>query len=363
VLTGEFVVPESVRVPYFLQSTTIGDTVGAEVVVYSELSKGLVPFLVKTDVALLKTNEPHNVGVGTYVDIDIIPDVAQTSTEYYVRKRFYQEITLKAPSYNSILKDTGIGRGDLLNGGLDYTSGEYLDVELIFSDQSRVRNGIGAIGDADNARATINVSDFNGTGYGSVSDFTITTKGTNYIKGDILTVSDADLSRLSNSISTQRLAINVDHIGFAQLNTRISLVQVNKLSEGDLLLIDSEIVKIVTIDSGTNSVIVERGFENTNVVDHFNDALVTLYNGQYRFNANSRPLGTGPNDPYIINYNSTTQRVVLAHNYGSTSPREVTLSTIFQDDSSPRKSISISTATPGENRLEFSKMQICYLWC
>ena len=355
VLTGEFIVPESERVSYFLQSTTIGDTVGAEVVVYSELSKGLVPFSVKTDVALLKTDEPHNVGVGTYVDIDIIPDVAQTSTEYYVRKRFYQEITLKAPSYNSILKDTGIGRGDLLNGGLDYTSGEYLDLELIFSDQSKVRNGIGAVGDADNARATINVSDFNGSGYGSVSDFTITSKGTNYIKGDILTVSDADLSRLSNSISTQRLAINVDHVGFSQLNTRISLVQVNKLSVNDLLLIDSEIVKVLTIDSGNNSVIVERGFENTIVVDHFNNAAVTLYSGQYRFNDNSRPLGTGPNDPYIINYDSTTQRVILAHNYGSTSPREVTLSTIFQDDSSPRKSISISTATPGENRLEFSK--------
>ena len=46
---------------------------------------------------------------------------------------------------------------------------------------------------------------------------------------------------------------------------------------------------------------------------------------------------------------------MLAYNYSSTSPREVTLSSVFQDNSSPKKSIALSSVIPGENRLEFSK--------
>jgi hypothetical protein len=355
VLSGEFVVPDSVTTAHFLQSTTLGDSVGGEVVVYSNLSKEIKAFAVRDDLVLVETDGTHNVGVNSYIDVEVDPDVSQTTTEYYVRKRFYQEIKLKTPSFGSLMTDTGVGRGDLLNGGLAYTSGNYVDVELIFLDQSRVRNGIGSPGDSKNAIATINVSDFNGTGYGSVSDFTITNKGSDYIKGDILTVADADLGRLSNAISSQRLAINVDHIGLAQLNTKLSLVQVNKLSENDLLKIDSEIVKVVSIDSSNREVTIERGIEGSNIVDHFDGTLVSLYKGVYRFDANSRPLGIGPNDPTIISYDSTTQNIVLAYDYSSTSPREVTLSSVFQDNSSPKKSIALSSVVPGENRLEFSK--------
>ena len=355
VLTGEFVVPESVAAPHFLQSTTLGDSVGGEVVVYSELSKNIKSFSVRDDLVLVETDGEHNVGVNSFVDVEVTPAEDTTTTRYYVRKRFYQEITLKTPSYNSVIKDTGVGRGDLLNGGLDYTANTYTDVELIFLDQSQVRNGIGSAGDDNNARATIVVSNFNGTGYGSISDITITTKGSGYIKGDVLTVADADLSRLVSSTNSQRLAFSVDHVGFAQLNTELKLGQVNRLSEGDLLQVDDEIVQITSIDSTNRSVVVERGKEGSIVVDHFNDARVILYKGIYRFDANSRPLGTGANDPTIISYDADTQRVTLAYNYGSTAPREVTLSSVFQDNSSPRKSIAVAAATPGENRLEFSK--------
>ena len=144
VLTGEFVVPESVAAPHFLQSTTLGDSVGGEVVVYSELSKNIKSFSVRDDLVLVETDGEHNVGVNSFVDVEVTPDEDTTTTRYYVRKRFYQEITLKTPSYNSVIKDTGVGRGDLLNGGLDYTANTYTDVELIFLDQSQVRNGIGS---------------------------------------------------------------------------------------------------------------------------------------------------------------------------------------------------------------------------
>jgi hypothetical protein len=357
VLTGEFAVPESSRKNYFLQSTTLGDDVGLQVVTYTTLSKGLIPFSVKNNIALLETDETHDVGVGSEVNIDIIPDVSQTTTTYYVRKRFYQTATLKKPSFVSILNDTGVGRVDLLNGGLGYTSNTYNDVELIFFDQSKVRNGIGSPGDPNNARATIVVSDFTGTGYGSVSVVSITTKGSDYIKGDILTVADSSLLRNPLEVSTQRLALNVDHVGFSLQNTELKLRQVNKLSENDLLQVDSEIVKVVSINSNDRVVTVDRAQEGSIARDHFNNANVSLYNGVYRFDNNSRPLGTGLNDPYVIDYNEETQAVTLAYNYGATNPREVTNSTIFQDNSSPRKSISISAVNEGENKLEFSKDQ------
>ncbi|AMO43110.1 structural protein [Cyanophage S-RIM32] len=357
VLSGVFEVPESTNKNYFLQSTNLGDDVGLQVVTYNVLSKNLVPFSVNNNIALLKTSEKHGVGVGSEVNVDIIPDESQTTTTYYVRKRFYQTITLKKPSFISLLNDTGVARVDLLNGGLGYTANTYNDVELIFFDQSKVRNGIGAPGDANNARATIVVSDFTGTGYGSVSQITITTKGSNYIKGDTLTVADASLVRNLLEISTQRLALNVDHVGFSRENTELKLVQVNKLSENDFLQIDSEVVKIESINSNDRTVTVLRGQEGTSATDHFDKASVSLYNGIYRFNENSRPLGDGLNDPYVIDYDENTQIVTLAYNYGATNPREVTNSSIFQDNSSPRKSISISASTPGENKLEFSKDQ------
>ncbi|CAF34145.1 hypothetical protein S-PM2d081 [Synechococcus phage S-PM2] len=355
VLTGEFLVPEDTRVNYFLQSSTVGDTVGSEVITYRLLSKNLESFSYDENIALVETNGNHNVGVDNEVNIDIIPDKTETTTTYYVRKRFYQEITLRRPSFSSSLIDSGVGRVDFLNGGAGYQSGEYLDVELIFFDQSKVRNGIGAPGDQNNARATIFVSDFNDTGFGSVSVVTITNKGSGYIKGDRLTLSDVSLSRNPNEISTQRLAMDVDHVGFAKENTELFLRQINKLSENDFLKINNEIVKVVSIDSTNRVVNVLRAQEGSTPVDHFDGARVTLYNGVYRFDENARPLGTGVNDPYIIDYNPETQLVKLAYDYNSTNPREITNSSIFQDNSSPRKSIAISSTQSGINKLEFSK--------
>ena len=357
VLTGEFLVPEGATKNYFLQSTTLGDDVGLEVVIYTSLSKGLTPFNVNSNIALMETDAPHNVGVGSIVNVDIVPDESQTTTTYYVRKRFYQTVTLRPPSFSSIVNDTGVGRVDLLNGGLGYTSGEYLDVELIFFDQTKVRNGIGASGDANNARARIVVNDPAGIGYGSCSVIEITSKGSGYIKGDTLTIADSSLQRNPNEISTQRLALNVDHVGFSLQNTELTLRQINKLSENDFIKVDSEIMKIQSIDSDTRTVTVLRGQEGTLTTDHFNEAPVTLYNGVYRFNDDARPLGSDLNDPIIIGYNDQTQEVTVAYNYTATNPRQITNSTIFQDNSSPRKSIAISSTTVGENKLEFSKDQ------
>jgi len=355
VTEGEFVVPETAVKNYFLQSTVLGDTVGLEVVTYNKLSKNIEAFAADNNYALVSTSTPHNVGVGSDVHMDLIPSEVDTTTTYYVRKRFYQEITLREPSYTTVMTDSGVGKSELLNSGIDYQAGTYEDVELIFFDQSKVRPDIGSTEDPDNARATIVVSDFNSTGYGSISVVTITSKGQNYIKGDILSVADASLNRLDQSISTQRLALEVDHVGFSLTNTVLQLRTVQKLSENDYLQINSEILKVTSIDSNSRTAVVERGQFDTVVTNHFDNTTVRLYNGIYRFQENSRPLGEGTNDPYIIDYNATTQKVTLAYNYGAPSPREVTNSSIFQDDSFPRKSINIAASTSGENNLEFSK--------
>ena len=355
VTEGEFVVPETATKNFFLQSTVLGDTVGLEVVTYNELSKNIEAFVVDNNYALVSTSEPHNVGVGSAVNMDLIPSEADTTTTYYVRKRFYQEITLRSPGFTTVMTDSGVGKGEVLNGGIAYQSGTYQDVELIFFDQSKVRTDIGSVGDPDNARATIFVSDFNNTGYGSVSVVTITSKGKNYIKGDILSVADTSLNRLDSTNSTQRLALEVDHVGFSLTNTVLQLRTVQKLSENDYLQINSEIVKVTSIDNNARTAVVQRGQFDTVVTNHFDNATVRLYNGIYRFQEDSRPLGDGVNDPYIIDYDPITQKVTLAYNYGAPAPREVTNSSIFQDDSSPRKSINIASSTRGENNLEFSK--------
>lgn len=358
VLSGEFAIPEDSTKDYFLQSTTLGDSVGNQLVSYRSLSKDLEVFSVNSDVAMLTTSEPHNVGVGNDVTIDIIPNEADTTTDYYVRKRFYQELVLNPPGFGSSLKDTGIGKIDILNGGLGYlfpVGAVYNDVELIFFDQSKVRTDIGRPGDADNARANITI--IADGSYGSVTKIEFTSKGENYIKGDLLTVADADLDRNPGEISTQRVVAEVDHVGFAELNTDLFLNSVNKLSENDLIKIDSEILKVVSIDSANRIVQVLRGQEGTQIVNHYNSARVESYDGVYRFNEDSRPLGEGINNPYVISYDETTQRIVLAWDYGSTSPIQVTQSSVFQDDSTPRKSINVASIEPGENRLEFSTLE------
>ena len=172
----------------------------------------------------------------------------------------------------------------------------------------------------------------------------------------MLTIADSDLSRNPNEISTQRVALEVDHVGFAEKNTELFLTTVNRISENDLLKVDSEIVKVTAIDTANRSVTVERGQENSLVVNHYDGASVESYNGIYRFDAEARPLGTTNRDPYIISYNAETQKVILAWEYNVSNPIVVTNSSVFQDNSTPRKSINLASIDLGENRLEFSRL-------
>ena len=70
VLTGTWIVDDD----YFLQSSNLFNTSGTKVVTLTSLSDGLNPFEVNQSVALVETQQPHGLGIGDQVTIDINPD-------------------------------------------------------------------------------------------------------------------------------------------------------------------------------------------------------------------------------------------------------------------------------------------------
>lgn len=354
VTDGNFIVNEDL----FLKSNNLNDTVGSKIITISSLSLGITPTTINENVAIVETEDSHNLTIGDKIIIDVNPNDSLTETEYYVRKRYYQTITLKAPKVTKRINDLGLGRFDLLNSGVDYSVGTYENVELIFQDSTTARNNIGRPGDSGNARATIIVSGVDGSNYGGVVQVVITNKGNGYRKGDILTVSDDSLDRLLSSVSTQRLTLLVDHVGFARENTILKLNSIISISVDDLLSIGDEIVKVTSVNEVTKSVTVLRGRNNTRIVDHYTGKEVTSINSRYRFTEGQRIKGTGVNDPYVYSYDENTQKLTLVFDYSSTAPNQLVRSNTFYDASNPTKLVTISSTDTAEYRLEFSKDNI-----
>lgn len=352
--SGTFVVTSS----YFLRSSDLNDTTGAEIISLSSLSENLQVNEIKNNIAIVETAEPHNLTNGDFVDITITPDDITTETTYYVRKRYYQKLKLRKQQIVATINDTGIGRADLLNSGADYQSSIYSNIELVFQNSSKARENIGLPGDTNNARATIVVSNIAGSGYGKVTSVTITDKGSGYQKGDILTVQDSSLNRLIGSISTQRLILVVDHVGVGKSNTTIKLSSVNGLSNDDVLQIGSEVVKIVSVDQTEKEITVTRGFNSTKILDHFDGKSVELIDQQYRFNIGLQFLGTGANSPYVVSYDKDTQELIVNFAYGVLSPNQISLSNTFYDSSSPQKLVKIASVEEVQYNFEFSKDNI-----
>ena len=240
VLQGNF----AINAAYYLKTSNIDDTVGGKIFKIDELSKNVEISSIDDNIALITTAESHRVTENDKIVVDINPNDTTTTTNYYVRKRIYQIIKLFAPNFETTIDDTGIGVIKRLNSGQDYANAgtsTYSNVELIFADQSRCRNKNGIIVSADafvgspgaigNARATITVT----AGTVSPSGVTITTKGSGYQIGDILTVSNSSLQRLSGSLSQQVLYLEVAHVGLGKDQTKLILSDVSKLSVNDVL--------------------------------------------------------------------------------------------------------------------------------
>ena len=348
--SGEF----SVTSDYYLRSSNLSDSNRVEIVSVESLSTGLTPFFVDENIAIVTTDENHNLGKGDTLVVDILPNDNDTETTYYVRKRLYQTAIAFQPSHSSEILDEGIGSLDVLNSGVGYTTDIYEDVELIFQDTSKVRKDLGLPGDVNNARATIDVSNPAGLGAGGVASIIITTKGKGYKKGDILTVSDSSLSRLITETSSQRLVLEVDHVGFAYNNTVLKLSNVNNISQEDYLKIGPEVVQVTSVDTTKKEIVVSRGKQGTTPTNHFKGASVSLKDGFYRFDDGFRPFGADIVKPYLISYNSSTQEIFVSYDYNANNPQVLSNSSSFFDSSVPQKLVQFRTVEEEAFKLEFS---------
>jgi hypothetical protein len=244
-----------------------------------------------------------------------------------------------------------------LNGGEDYASGSYNNVELVFRDATKIRPNVGAPGNPNNARVSIQVSNIAGSGRGRVTNVIITTKGRNYRRGDVLTVSDVSLARLSTSISTQRLILVVDHVGFSKENTILRLSSISNISINDELLLGNEIIRVSNINTQNNNLTVVRGINSTSVVDHYNNEDVTFYNAKYRFNYGAQPIGGTFSSPFVFTYDENTQELAVVYNYGlnTNNVSVIRKTNVFYDNSTPQKLVTVDEVESPKFELQFSQ--------
>ena len=353
---------------FYLSSNSLEDSVGSDVIQKNDLSKNILISTLNDKVALVRTSENHKLSLNDLVNVTIDPNDTTATTTYYVRKRIYQDFTLKVPNFNSFINDNGLGSGRIVNSGAAYANNggnTYSDVELIFADQTKCRDAQGnivgassskaAIGNPggaspnpNNARATITVV------AGKVSTVTITYKGNGYKRGDVLTVSNSSLQRLSSSTSTKYFLFEVIHVGFASGETVLKLSNIDTLSNNDTLLIGEEVVKISSINSSASTVTVLRAQSNTTAINHYNNQEVTLYDKKYNI-----AVGYAINGATVLSYDSTTQKVSVAYTLGNTLENidSFNSSSVLIDQSTPSKTAIIEQFNLPEYKFEFSKNQ------
>ena len=320
----------------FLSSENLNDTTGSKIFSITPLSSNLSIFEITDNVALITTSVPHNVNVGADIDVDINPDDNTTTTNYFVRSRIYQEVTLKNLVISRVLSDTGIGRIEILNSGANYTNDVYDDIAL-------------SGGTGNGAKAKITVEN------NLVTKVEITEKGTGYNKFDLLTVGDTALGKTDTS--EPRIAVRVDHVGFSSENSKLHLDSSLDIKINDHLIIGDEIVKVEGIVD--NTVVVQRG---SNKVDHFDGAVVAVHDPGYNLSNGYRINSTGvvtedSNNAIVLSYDSVTQKVVFVYDYNQslTSIDSLSLTSVFFDESSPKsRLVEIESYSSPQIYFEFS---------
>lgn len=345
---------------YYLLSSTLTDSATSTVVSLVSLSSNIKIFNLNDNIALVKTDEEHGISEGDIVNITINPDDSLTETTFYVRKRAYQKVKITKPSYSSKIIDTGIGRLDILNNGSyidsiseisgDYANGlsdTFTNVELIFLDQSNTRNGVGKPGDINNAKANISVTN------GIITNISLQSKGSGYIEGDLLTVSDTLLNRIPQSLNSNYLIARVDHVGFAAEETILNVATTFNLSENDFIQVGEEVLKVVDIIS-SKKIQVLRSQKNTVAIDHYHETAVSLEELSYNLTKNYQP-----NNSYIIeDYNSSTGELLVSYpvNFLLNSSSRLVINSNFLDESVPAKLVSVKEIIDDISyKFEFSK--------
>lgn len=542
-----------------LKSSDLSNTAGAEIIVITNLSQGVDITSVDESIAIAETVGVHDFAEGDDVDIQIDPDESITETLYYVAKKDYQEIDLIPQTFNGKINDTGVGSSTMIGLGRDYVGGTYTDVELVFSNFTNVRDGVGSAGDSNNAKATVVVNQNNFDNSGQIESIVITDGGSDYTSDDILTINPSNIAKVDPTIfdtdidptavqlnadeialydvryfqvdsadeatllafigtageifvddggieyvyngqdttnnwftyletvpglsldtsktvggvtltatgtttgpgaplpqfrfdvggvvnpsynlrvgstftanpipghviwivsdysttvrqedgvaleiatynaatgvtnngssddtqtitfvpqapgtyyyictthpemvgeltvypapSTAIPLVSVNSVGLGSQRTEIILDKVFSISQNDLLSVGSEIVKVLSVDSNTRRVSLERGVNGTSVVDHLPGSSVTTYQPRYRFTPGTQIVGNTVNDPYVVSYDENTHRLVVNYSFDATDPNKITSVSSFPDQSTPNKIVSVSSADAGNDRLLFS---------
>ena len=330
ILTGTFTPSSNL----FLASSDLINTTGSKIFSVISLSDNLPIFEITDNVALLTTSDSHGVGVGEKINVDIFPDDSTTTTTYYVRKRIYQETIFQTPGVDRVLVDSGIGRIDILNGGEDYTPNLYQGIALS-----------GGKGSGAKADILVNQS-------GSVTQVTITEKGSGYERFDILTVGEASLGKTNSD--TPDLRVSVDHIGFSIQNAVLTVDSGIGITVDDFLKIGNEIVKVVSRTD--NDLTVQRAQQGTVALDHFNGASVSTYDPGYNLSSGYQ-LGATSKDPVVLSYNPETQKCVFVYDYDETleTINDLALSTVFFDQSVDQRLVKFSSVSDPVIYFEFSE--------
>ena len=184
-----------------LKSSDVANTAGTEIEIVKQLSEDIVIISVQDNIAIVETDGDHNMAEGDVANIEVDPDESITESTYWVRKKKFQEFDLVPQGFNGKLNDTGIGHSSLVAYGRDYVAGTYNDVELIFSDHNKDRENIGAVGASGNAKGKIIVPSTNFDGSGSISSIEIIDGGKGYSVDDIVTVNPTDVPKIDPSAS------------------------------------------------------------------------------------------------------------------------------------------------------------------
>ena len=188
---------------------------------------------------------------------------------------------------------------------------------------------------------------------GIVTSVTITSKGSDYRRGDSISFASSDLDKGNNQNARDYLAL-VDHAGVSTSNTVIKLNGVIGLSINDLLKIGSEIVKITAVDTTNNTVTVERAQNNTSALDHYDGGLASLTNAEYRFIVGTHLFNQDASDPYVYDYDKNTNLLTLYYDYGVSSTNNISSSNLVTDQSFPVKNASVTELISLYNKFEYS---------
>nr|BAR39523.1 strucutural protein [uncultured Mediterranean phage uvMED] len=321
---------------FFIRSSNLLDTTGADVFETFSLSSNLRIFTTNRNVAILKTSDDHGVGVNDMIDIDISPDDSTTTSTYYVRSRIYQKIKFNIPVAATVLTDTGVGKLTLLTGGADYMPDQmYAEAPLL-----------GGSGEDATARMVVGPE-----GYVISVEPRSDKKGTGYKRGDVLTVSATYFSK--SDLTTGSVEIRVDHVGLGAEETKINVVDGTGFTADDFISIGSEIVKVV--NRTDNVLTVLRGQLGTTAVEHFDGAALTQIAPAFNL-PKGFALGSTPNDPVIEEYDTSTQvaEVVFGYNQTLSTINAVSLSTVFFDQSVDQKLVRILEIDQPQSVFELS---------